>query len=62
MAVSDRDLLLVTKAYPSAGLKTGDVIAPAKIDDHEITLPNGKMIPIEEGVHRKRPANRIYEN
>src|SRR5258708_1488130 len=45
MAVSDRDLLLVTKAYPSAGLKTGDVIAPAKIDDHEITLPNGKTIP-----------------
>jgi conjugative relaxase-like TrwC/TraI family protein len=51
MAIADRDLLLVTKAYPAAGLKTGDVVMAQEVDEHQITLPNGKSIPIAEGVH-----------
>jgi hypothetical protein len=51
MEGSNGDRFLVTKAYPSAGLSTGDVITAKEIDEHHITLPNGKQIPIDEGVH-----------
>jgi len=51
MASSNGDKFLVTKAYPAAGLKTGDVITAKEIDASHITLPNGKQIPVEEGVH-----------
>jgi hypothetical protein len=53
MPLADGDRILITKNNPRAGVKNGDIVKVAAIDERSITLEGGKKLDVMEGLHAR---------